>query len=206
MDKNILSEGKYKSSDGTYNVSSYPPEFTKGIGKEGQKKLMLFLDNGGIIVSWGRSTGLFMGPQTIERSGTDKEDFQLPISDVSKGLLSAGLYCPGSLLKINLAKGHPLTLGMQESVGVFFRDRPVFQTTIPNFDMDRRVVGKFPERDILMSGYCEKIEKLSDKTALAWVKKGKGQIVLFGFSPQFRASTQATFKLLFNSILLEKLK
>jgi hypothetical protein len=206
VDKNILMEGKYKSSDGTYNISSYPPEFTKGLGKEGLKKLLLFIENGGIIVSWGRSTNLFMGPQTIERSSIDKEEFQLPISDVSKNLAKAGLFCPGSLLKINLTLGHPLTLGMQESVGVFFRGRPVFQTSIPNFDMDRRVIGTFPERDIIVSGYCEKSEQLANKTLFAWLKKGKGQIVMFGFNPQFRASTQSSFKLLFNSILLEKLK
>ncbi|HLP62528.1 MAG TPA: hypothetical protein VK186_27060, partial [Candidatus Deferrimicrobium sp.] len=57
---------------------------------------------------------------------------------------------------------------------------------------------------ILLSGYCEKEEKLANQTALAWFKKNKGQLVLFGFAPQFRASTNATFKLLFNAILLEK--
>jgi len=35
-----------------------------------------------------------------------------------------------------------------------------------------------------------------------WLKKGKGQMVLFGFNPIFRASTQGSFKLLFNSILM----
>ena len=204
-DKNILLEGKYKSSDGTYSISSYPPEFTKGIGKEGLKKLFLFVDKGGIIVSWGGSTNLFMGPQTIEGTGVTKEEFQLPISDVSKNLAKAGLFCPGSLLKMDLVKGHPLTLGMQESAGIFFRGKPVFQTSIPNFDMDRRVVGSFPERDLILSGYCDKSEQLANKTVLAWLKKGKGQFVMFGFSPQFRASTQGTYKLLFNSILLEKL-
>jgi len=29
---------------------------------------------------------------------------------------------------------------------------------------------------------------------LVWLKKGKGQVVLFGLSPLFRASTQAAFK------------
>ena len=108
-------------------------------------------------------------------------------------------------MKINLLKDHPLTLGMQKSVGVFFRGKPVFTTSIPHFDMDRRVIGKFPEKDILLSGYCEKEEKLGNKSAMIWLKKGKGQLVLFGFNPQFRASTNVGFKLLFNSILLPKM-
>ena len=35
--------------------------------------------------------------------------------------------------------------------------------------------------------------------------KGKGQFVLYGFNPQFRASTQAAFKLLFNGLLMSRI-
>jgi hypothetical protein len=72
--------------------------------------------------------------------------------------------------------------------------------------MDRRVIGKFKEKEILISGYCEKEELLSNKTCLVWLKKGKGQLVLFGFNPQFRASTHGSYKLLFNSVLLPEIK
>ena len=203
-DKSILMDGKWKS-DGEYFISSYPPEFTRGIGKEGMEKLMTFLDSGGIIVAWGRSTRLFLGKLEIKHSEEDKEEFRLPIRDVSKGLQKDGLYCPGSLVKAVIKQDHPLTLGMQKEIGVFFRGRPVFMTSFPNFDMDRRVIAKFPEKDILISGYCEKTEKLGNKTIMAWLKKGKGQLVLFGFNPQFRASTHVSYKLMFNSIFLPKL-
>jgi len=202
--KSILMDGKWKS-EGEYYISSYPPEFTKGIGKEGMEKVMTFLDNGGIVVAWGRSTRLFLGNLEIKHSEEDKEEFRLPIRDISKGLQKDGLYCPGSLVKAIIKQDHPLTLGMQKEIGVFFRGRPIFTTSFPNFDMDRRVIAKFPEKDILMSGYCEKVEKLGNKTIMAWLKKGKGQLVLFGFNPQFRASTHVSYKLMFNSILLPKL-
>jgi len=71
--------------------------------------------------------------------------------------------------------------------------------------MDRRVIARFPEKDILLSGYAEKIEKVGNKTSVVWLKKGRGQIVLFAFSPIFRASTQAAYKLLFNSLLLPRI-
>jgi len=163
---------------------------------------MTFLDKGGIIISWGRSTGLFMGKLEITRGKEDKEEFQLPVRDISEDIQKAGLYCPGSLMKTTLLEDHPLTLGMLEEIGIFFRGRPVFASSIPSFDMDRRVIGKFPEKNILMSGYCEKQEAVGDKTNLVWLKKGKGQLVLFGFNPQFRASTPVAFKLLFNALLL----
>ncbi|MFH1296628.1 MAG: hypothetical protein ABIJ04_05060 [Bacteroidota bacterium] len=132
--------------------------------------------------------------------------FRLPVRDISKSIKSAGVYCPGSFVKTELKEEHPLTLGMPSSTGVFFRGTPVFTTSIPRFDMDRRVIAKFPDEEILMSDYCEKPEKLADKTVMVWLQKGKGQLVLYGFNPQFRASTQGSYKLLFNGLLLEKIK
>jgi hypothetical protein len=69
--------------------------------------------------------------------------------------------------------------------------------------VDRRVIAVFPEKEFLISGYVEKEEKMADKAALIWIKKGKGQVVLYAFNPQFRASTQATYKLLFNAFFLQ---
>ena len=204
-DKSILMEGKYKSED-EYFVTNYPPEFTKGIGKKGMEKLMSFLDAGGIIISWGSSTELFFGKLEIKLNDKEKDEFQLPVTDVSKSLQKDGLYIPGSLVKISLTGNHPITYGMEDEIGVFFRGKPVFTTSLPRFDMDRRVIAKFPEEDILLSGYAEKEEILKDRSALVWLKKGKGQLVLFGFNPQFRGSTNVSFKLLFNSLLLHKIK
>lgn len=202
VNKDILMTGKYKGDDDDYYVSSYPPEFTKGIDKEGMPNLTAFIDQGGIVVSWGSSTGLFDGSLEIKKGKKVEEEFQLPFSDVSKKLEKAGLYCPGSLVRVLLREDQPVTLGMEGEIGVFYRGRPAFTTSFPNFDMDRRVLATFPEKDILMSGYCEKEELLGNKTGLVWLRKNKGQLVLFGFSPQFRASTPVSYKLVFNSLLL----
>jgi len=201
VSKSLLMSGK-NESDGKVSLTSYPPEYTKGIGDKGMERLMAFLDQGGTILSWGKSTELFMGVLKIKHGEEDIEEFQLPIKDISKDLTKAGLYCPGSLLKIQLLKDHPLSLGMPKEIGVFTRGRPVFATRIPNFDMDRRVIGRYAKQEVLLSGYCEGQEQISHKSAMVWLKKGTGQLVLYGFNPQFRASTQASFKLLFNGILL----
>ena len=63
-------------------------------------------------------------------------------------------------------------------------------------------MGNYPEENILMSGYAEHPELMGGKTAIVWIRKGKGQMILMGFNPQFRVSTPATFKLLFNAILM----
>ncbi|MEN8118115.1 MAG: M14 metallopeptidase family protein, partial [Bacteroidota bacterium] len=201
--KSVLLEGKYKGSSGAYNIPSLDPQYSKGIGKEGVQKLMKYVNDGGTIVSWGLSTGLFMGAQSIKISDKVKEEFQLPVSDISSGLQKRGLYAPGSLLNIELKQDHPLTLGMQKTAKVFSRGRPVFSTSIPYFDTDRRVIATYPEEDVLASGYAKNDELLEGKPSMVWVKKGEGQLVLYGFYPQFRASTTGTYKLLFNALLLE---
>lgn len=202
-DKEVLMTGKRKSGD-SYYMGSYHPDFVKGLEKEGMEKLMTFSDQGGIIITWGRSAKLLEGMLKITKK-EGEEEFNLPFRDISEDLSKAGLKVFGSLVQVNLVADHPLTLGMPESIGVFSRGRPVFTTSVPMFDMDRRVIGTYPEKEVLLSGYAAEEEKMGNKAAMIWMKKGKGQFVLFGFGPQFRASTQASYKLLFNSILLEKI-
>jgi len=204
--KSILMEGKWKSDDNEYFVSNYPPEFTKGIGKKGMTQLMNFIDENGIIIAWGGATELFTGVLKIEHSEDDIEEFQLPFKDISKELKKKGLYCPGSFLSVSLVENHPITLGLQKNIGIFSRGKPIFSTSFPSFDADRRVIGKYPEKNILLSGYIENEKEIGNKTNIVWLKKGNSQLVLFGFSPQFRGQTDVSFKLLFNSILLPEIK
>ncbi|MCD6379324.1 hypothetical protein J7M07_02610 [bacterium] len=201
----ILVDGKIKTGKKEY-LSGYPPEYTKGMGKKGKENLMLFLDGGGTIISWGRSASLFSGILEIKKGDDRIEEFQIPVSDLSKNLKENGLYCPRATMRILLAENHPLTYGMQNEIGVTFSGAPVFSTSIPRFDMDRAVIARFPAKDILMSGYCENEKLLAGKAAMVWVRKGKGQIILFAFGPQFRASSNVSLKLLFNSILLPGIK
>ncbi len=203
--KDLLMSGKRKQGD-DYYPSYYPPEYQAGLGEKGMQRIMEFLDLGGIILSWGESANLFMNTLKIPAKKGEPEEFRFPVKDMAPDLKKDGLYCPGSMLKLELAKGHPLTYGLPDDIGVFFRGRPVFRTSLPHFDMDRRVIGTFPEKGILVSGFCQKEEKLAGEAAMVWMRKGKGQLVLYAFQPQFRASTPASYKLLFNAILLPRLK
>ncbi len=202
--KSVFMSGKWRRKGEEYDIPSYPPEYREGMGEKGHERLISFIEHGGVVVSWGGSVSLFEGILKIGKEEKDKEEFKLPFDDISDQLKKDGVYCPGSTMRAVLSSGHPLTFGMEEEIGVMFHGGPVFSTTVPDFDMDRAVIARFSKSNILMSGYCEKEEKLSEKTLMVWLKKGKGQLVLFGFRPQFRASTAATFKLLFNSILLPR--
>jgi glutamine amidotransferase-like uncharacterized protein len=76
----------------------------------------------------------------------------------------------------------------------------------PAFDIaqDARVevIARYPAdpKAILLSGWALGTEKIAGKAALVQVNMGKGKIILFGFRPQYRGQSLATFSLFFNAI------
>jgi hypothetical protein len=65
-----------------------------------------------------------------------------------------------------------------------------------------KVIASYPKdpKDILLSGWALGAERIAGKAALVEVSIGKGKIILFGFRPQYRGQSLATFPLLFNAI------
>jgi hypothetical protein len=53
---------------------------------------------------------------------------------------------------------------------------------------------------VLLSGWIHGEERLTRKAAAVALTYGKGKIVLFGFRPQHRGQTHATFPLVFNAL------
>jgi hypothetical protein len=198
--KAMLMNGK-PGTEGSAYMSNYHPDYQKGMGKKGLEKLLIFINNGGKVISWGQSTDLFAGMLEITDS-LKKEEFVLPFTNVAEQAQKDGLIIPGSWVRMTVKQDHPLTYGMPAETGIFYRGQPLWTTSVPRFDMDRRVIGVFPDDNLIISGFGEKEEKIADKAAMLWLKKGKGQLILYAFNPQFRASTPATYKLLFNALFL----
>ncbi len=68
---------------------------------------------------------------------------------------------------------------------------------IPNV----QTVVSYADRDLLLSGWALGEETyIRNKAAMVNVPQGQGNIVLFGFRPQFRGQSGGTYKLLFNAI------
>jgi hypothetical protein len=198
----LLTSGKRKREN-DYIPMNLAPVFTKGMGKKGKEQLMKFVDNGGILLSWGQSTDLFLGMQEIEIDKDTKEEFVFPVQNVAKSLAQNGLEAISNHVYVVCTQNHSLTLGMPKQFPIFFTGDQIFETSIPNFDIDRRVILAFPEGNPKVSGYLKNGELLEHKAAMVWIKKNKGQIILYGFNPQFRGQTSGTFKLLFNALFLE---
>lgn len=197
----LLTSGKRKRDDDYYPMN-LPPEFAQGMGKKGKSNLLKFIDEGGKVISWGQSTELFMGTLEIELDKDRKEEFTLPIQNVAKGLQRNGLEIIEAHVNVSVKPG-PFTWGMPSSIPILMGDDVVFETSVPYFDTDRRVVLEFPTGDPRLSGYVKKGELLENRAAVVWVQNNKGQLILMAFSPQFRGSTPVSYKLLFNALIAE---
>ncbi len=172
-----------------YPKGSMPDEYTGGIGKEGVENLRKFTEAGGTLVFLNRASDFAI------------EQFDLPVRDVTKGLSDKDFYIPGSILRTTLDTKHPIAKGMPEQSIAWFEDSPAFEIT-ESEDTNVEIIARYPNKteDILLSGWALGAEKLAGKAALISVKMGKGKIVLFGFRPQYRGQSLATFPLLFNAI------
>ena len=172
-----------------YAKGMMPDEFTGGIGKEGVENLRKFVEAGGTLVFLNRASNFAI------------EQFGLPVRNITEGLPRKDFYIPGSILRTEIDTNHPIGKGMPKESIAWFENSPAFEIT-ESEDTNVEIIARYPAKteNILLSGWALGAEKLAGKAALVSINIGKGRIVLFGFRPQYRGQSLATFPLLFNAI------
>ena len=165
-----------------HKSSHYPQEYVGGLGQQGADGLREFVESGGTLLAW--DGGARYAVRYLE----------LPAVNVLASLSRRDFYAPGTLLRVDLDGSHPISYGMPNQAAAMFVNGPAFDVTTGN------VVAKFPAKDPLLSGLLVGAEKLSGKAAVATVPLGRGEVVLVGFRPHFRAQARGTYKILFNSL------
>lgn len=166
-----------------------PDEYTGGIGKEGVENLRKFVEDGGTLVFLNRASNFAI------------KEFGLPVRDVTEGLNRKDFFIPGSILRTEININHKIAKTMPKESIAWFENSPVFEITESD-DTNVEFIATYPKdaSKILLSGWALGAEKLAGKAALVSINIGKGKIVLFGFRPQYRGQSLATFPLLFNAI------
>ncbi|MEO5902948.1 MAG: M14 metallopeptidase family protein [Gemmatimonadaceae bacterium] len=168
---------------------AYPDSLKGGVGAAGATALGAFVDDGGTLVAFNDASGYAI------------EALSLPVKDELAGLSASDFYAPGSILRVVLDRTSPLTAGYTApEQAVWFEGSPAFSISDPS---RATAVASYPAStvDPLMSGWLLGGKKLAGKAAMVDVKRGKGHVILFGFRPQYRAQTMATYPLLWNALL-----
>ncbi|MGI9166174.1 MAG: M14 family zinc carboxypeptidase [Pyrinomonadaceae bacterium] len=175
-----------------YRPGTMPPELTGGVGEEGVKALREFVEEGGTLVFLNRASDFAI------------EQFKLPLRNVVAGLPRTDFYVPGSILRIELDTSHPIAKGMPIESIAWAEDSPVFelieQGAAASAPQVKIIAWYSKDQDPLLSGWLLGGDRIKGKAALVEVTIGKGRIILFGFRPQYRDQSLATYPLFFNAI------
>jgi len=168
-----------------FSSGTLPPEYTGGLGMAGVRALQAFVRNGGRVVAVEEATDLMM------------EIFELGVSNTVERLPGQEFFVPGSILGVDLVTGHPLNRGKGDSTPVWFGSGSrAYEVDDPQID----VVATYAEGNPLLSGWLLGPEYLAGKPAIVEAALGQGSVVLFGFQPDYRGQTVATWPLLFNAL------
>jgi hypothetical protein len=190
MHKELLASGRRTTGEGIRYEEELPLEYRGALGGPGAEALRRFVDEGGTLIAFGDSCDYVI------------EQFTIPVRNALATVRGEEYSNPGSLVRLHLRTDHPVTQGMPSETAAFLDGAIAFDTTAPATDMQRWVLATYPEssEDVLLSGWIHGAERLTRKAAAVALTYGKGKIVLFGFRPQHRGQTHATFPLVFNAL------
>jgi hypothetical protein len=118
---------------------------------------------------------------------------------------------------LDLDVSKPLTFGMEAQTAAFFKSSSAFDLTGPASNAPQasganaaasgrpapvlEAIARYGAKDILLSGYLEGEDVIASQAAVVEARIGTGRVLLFGFPPQHRGQSYATFRLLFNAVL-----
>jgi hypothetical protein len=165
-------------------AGTMPPEYTGGIGPDGEEAIKQFVHAGGTLITLDSSSAFAIAL------------LDLPVRDVVRGIPADQFFCPGSLLRMTLDSADPLTYGLPSEAAAFFAFGSGFEETSPAASIPAR----YGREDVLLSGWLEGEKAIAGQGAIVEAAVGEGRAVLFGFRVQHRGQALGTLRLLFNAI------
>src|SRR5262249_30274885 len=135
-------------------------------------QLKKFLQDGGTVLSIGRSTGLAYR-------------LELPINDALTNASGTKLtrrefYVPGSILEAKVDNTYPLAYGMPDRAYFFYDDSPAFHIKADGLQNGLRSVAWYDSPAPLRSGWAWGQKVLENAAAVVEASVGKGKLFLFG--------------------------
>ena len=201
LDVILLPDATYQHMLTGLGRRSAPPEYQGGMTPRGVSNLRDFVEAGGTLVAFDTASELPLA------------EFGLPIIDITADRSPTDHYVPGAILELSVESTHPVGYGMPPRTPGFFAHSPAFSVDTPPglpganagglTDRPRvTVVARYPERELLLSGWILGEDLLANQAAVVEARLGRGRVVLLGLRAQHRGQSHGTFKLLFNSLFM----
>ena len=137
-----------------------------------------------------RSTTVFLNRSTAYAT----QVLGVKAKNVLDGVSNREFYAPGSLLNVTLEPGSPLTVGLPREIAVWSEHSPAWEASAG-------AVARYPDAQILASGWLLGEKLLAGRSALVDSRLGAGHVILFGMRPQYRGQSYQAFKLFFNALV-----
>ncbi len=168
-----------------FREGQLPLQYTGGLGDVGVAAVEAFVQNGGRVIAIEAATDFVV------------DLFDLDVSNATRGLPNSDFYIPGSILRLELDASSEINEGMSNEMSSWYwRSSMAYEVNDPRI----RVAARYGSGDPLLSGWVLGGERIAGKPAILEADIGEGSVVLFGFQPNYRAQTVATWPLLFNAI------
>ncbi len=172
-----------------YSETRLPAPYAGGLGEVGVEAVKDFVDGGGRVITVGRATDFAISA------------FDLAAANRVEGLESSDFYIPGSILTVTYDPNHPIAATMPiEGAAWYWGSSRAFSVSDGSID----VVARYGTGNPLLSGWALGSEWISGQPAILEATVGRGSVVLFGFPPNYRGQTIATWPLLFNAMMYQK--
>ncbi|HSJ31791.1 MAG TPA: M14 metallopeptidase family protein [Longimicrobiales bacterium] len=168
-----------------HEPGSLPEQYTGGLGEAGVAALREFVRAGGRLVAIEEATEFAA------------ELFDLPVTSSVADLEPQDFYVPGSILRLDVASDDPLAGGVGNEVHAWYwGDSRAFDVAGSGVS----IVARYAAEDPKVSGWILGPEHIAGKPALVSAPVGEGSVVLFGFQPNYRGQTIATWPLLWAAL------
>ena len=178
----VFADQSANNIENGYREGAMPPEYTGGVGPKGAQALKEFANTGGTLVFLNAAS-----EYAISRLG-------IPAKTVTSRGSTSEFYSPGSLLNVKVDTTSPLSYGVPAGIAIWSEQSPAWDTDLP-------VVARYPESQLLASGWLVGEKVIAGRAALIDAPLGSGHVVLFGMRPQYRAQSYLTFKMFFNALV-----
>src|SRR5262249_42281453 len=192
----------YKHSDRFKSLGMYgeTEDVRGGMGLEGAAELQKFVDQGGVLMTFGTSS--FFPP---EYGLTRAIDAQRP---------QGNFYAPGPIVQAEIVQtSHPIVYGFaQKNVPVRWADGPLLQVPDPNSPQAQLSGGIGTERATIvmrfaggdanvLSGLMRGADQIRNRPAIVDAPIGRGRVILYAINPIYRWQNFGEYSLVFNALL-----